>query len=69
MSANNLEVIVQQPNKTTSRRQVGYISHGIKPEDHDYERWGVNQDSILSEGMRKVDKRQVYLIVAIGGAT
>jgi hypothetical protein len=69
MSANNLEVIVQQPNKTTSRRRVGYISHGFRPEDNDYERWGVNQDSILSEGVRKVDKRQVYLIVAIGGAT
>jgi hypothetical protein len=63
MSTHNLEVIVQKRQKTTSRRSVGYISDGSKPEDHDYERWGVSQDSIMSEGVRRVGEKRAYLIV------
>ena len=63
---NNLEVIVQPPNKPKERRHVGFISDGHKPTPEDWSRWQIAPASVIEARIRKIGGERKYLVVAVG---
>lgn len=61
----NIEVIVQKPNKPETRMLIGYITHGYKPTDDDLYRWGIDRKDIMAERNARIGGRVAYLMVMI----
>jgi len=62
--ANNLEVLVQAPNKPGKRHVVGYLTDGTRPTADDWTRWGIPREKVLDARVRKIGGERKYLVVA-----
>jgi hypothetical protein len=69
MSMDNIEVIVQPPNKPEDRRSVGYVTVGERPDDDDWRRMGIDPDAIIDARWRKIGGALKFLAVVLGQPT
>lgn len=50
----NRTVLVQTVDKPRTRTQVGWLTDGSQPEDHDLDRWGIDRSDIMAMGWKRL---------------
>jgi hypothetical protein len=69
MSMDNIEVIVQPPNKPDHRRHVGWITVGHRPDDEDWLRMGIDPAAVVDGKWTKVGGMLKFLAVVADDAS